>query len=348
MECLHSVHIEADGCAKEISVYCGDATEFDYEIDILTISAYEKSYFPTPRTILNALSYKGISVSKLASSPEIDLREPCHIWLSNQIFSERCKIGRVGCIELLGGHLSGLSYMDVEQSMINSICAYFLMLDMAYINGVKIETIALPLIGSGAQHIIPELILIPLINECVSFLKRNVGVKKICFIEKNCNKAEMIASYLKNSLKFISVDCNFDKSNKITQLKSVFLSYATEDKNIADNLCSKLERNGVRVWYAPRDVLGPYAEAIARAIDVSSYFVVILSQNSIASQHVLNEIDLAFQNLPEKIQFRPLRIDNTIFTPAFKYYLSRQHWMDATVPPLEKRLNEFVESIVNE
>jgi hypothetical protein len=46
------------------------------------------------------------------------------------------------------------------------------------------------------------------------------------------------------------------------------------------------------------------------------------------------------------MKFKPLRIDDAIFTPSFKYYLSRQHWMDATVPPLEERLNEFVKELL--
>ena len=75
---------------------------------------------------------------------------------------------------------------------------------------------------------------------------------------------------------------------------------------------------------------------------------VILSQNSVASEHVLNEIDLAFQNISKGLRFKPLRIDDAMFTPSMKYYLSRQHWMDATVPPLEERLNEFVADLLSE
>jgi hypothetical protein len=127
-----------------------------------------------------------------------------------------------------------------------------------------------------------------------------------------------------------------------------FISYSSKDKNIADNLCAKLEQKGIKVWYAPRDVHGPYAAAIANAIDRAKYFVVILSQNSIASEHVLNEIDLAFQNISSGMRFKPLRIDDALFTPSFKYYLSRQHWMDATIPPLEERLNEFTQEIMDE
>jgi hypothetical protein len=124
-----------------------------------------------------------------------------------------------------------------------------------------------------------------------------------------------------------------------------FISYASPDKNIADNLCSKLEARGIRVWYAPRDVIGPYAEAIHKAINSCTHFIVILSQNSFQSQHVLNEIDLAFKKLPNHIKFKPLRIDQSMFTPSFEYYLARQHWMDAIIPPLEDRLTEFVRKL---
>ena len=34
----------------------------------------------------------------------------------------------------------------------------------------------------------------------------------------------------------------------------VFISYAHEDKPMADALCATLEQNGLRCWIAPRDV----------------------------------------------------------------------------------------------
>ncbi len=79
-------------------------------------------------------------------------------------------------------------------------------------------------------------------------------------------------------------------------------------------------------------------EAITRCTD----FVVIISQNSLRSHHVLNEIDLAFNELNRGLRLIPLRIDEEEMGPSFRYYLSRQHWMDAHLPPLEKRLEEFV------
>ena len=35
----------------------------------------------------------------------------------------------------------------------------------------------------------------------------------------------------------------------------VFISYSSKDKNVADAVCAVLERNGIRCWVAPRDVI---------------------------------------------------------------------------------------------
>lgn len=340
---LHSVNISTKYGIKEIQVYSCSVTDFKENIDILTTSAYIHSYHPIPFTIFEALQQHGISVQALAEQPDIDLRQFCNIWLSQKIRMDHNHIQRIGCIEF--------DHCDLEESILNAICSYFHMLDIASIQHIDVQTIALPLLGSGAQLISVNLIIVPLFNECINFLKRNPHVKKICFIEKNPEKADLICNYMKQSYNILNDRLSSSNlSGYQTEPKQpiAFISYASEDKNIADNLCAKLESNGIRVWYAPRDVIGSYADAIAKAIDSCTHFIVILSQNSIRSQHVLNEIDLAFQKLPDQIKFKPLRIDQSMFTPSFKYYLSRQHWMDAIVPPLEDRLNEFVKALTKD
>lgn len=344
MNLLHSVQIHTEHFNKEISVYCDDVTAFEDKIDVLVTSAFGYSYAPTPRTVFNALYQKGIKVDELASRPEIDLRHFCNVWLSKKLPYNPTNIKRIGCVEFITKHYEPDEDSEKEQNILNSIQAFFKMLEIASVYNIDISTVALPLLGSGVQQVSEDLIITPLLNECVSFLKRNPSVKRILFIEKNPEKAQQIADNLKKSLRFIKKEKIVEPIVK-KQKGLAFISYSSADKNIADNLCFKLESKGIKVWYAPRDVKGPYAEAITKAIEASSRFIVILSKNSIKSEHVLNEIDLAFQKLPNNIEFHPLRIDNAMFTPAFKYYLSRQHWLDATSPPLEERLNEFVRSL---
>ena len=171
--------------------------------------------------------------------------------------------------------------------------------------------------------------------------------KRIFFIERSMAKAQLIADYLSKSYS-LTVESCVASAAQPAKKPFAFISYSSKDKNIADNLCSKLEQNGIGVWYAPRDVVGPYASSITNAIERATHFIVILSQNSMRSQHVLNEIDLAFQKLPCNIKFKPLRIDQAEFDPSFRYYLSRQHWMDAIIPPLEDRINEFIQNLISD
>lgn len=342
MQPLHTARVSTEYGEKAIELYCCDILNFDEKIDILTTSAFAGSYEPVHGTMFEALYRVGISVRNHALNPYFDLRKNCHIWLSEKIDNPNVCFSRLGCVEM-----RGYGFHSDDQSILDTIKAYFAMLSLACVCGVKAETVALPLLGTGSQGISDSLVIIPLINECISFLKNNEAVKKICFIERSPEKANRICEYIKNSYNLLAQE-KAPEPEEPKKLPQAFISYSSLDRNIADNLCAKLESRGVKVWYAPRNVNGPYAGAIVKAINESSYFIVILSQNSMSSQHVLNEIDLAFKNLPNKIKFKPLRIDDSAMDDSFRYYLSRQHWMDAIDPPLEEHLTRFVDEIIKE
>jgi len=339
---LYSVSIPVGSQNKTISVYCGDVLNFGEKIDILTTSAFRRNYFPSPNSLFGALHKAGISVEFLSLKPQIDLRNLCNIWLSREITHGAHHFSRIGCIEFLGPWNRRLSS---EHSILTSLRSYFYMLDLASANGIPMKTIALPLLGSGEQQLEAKLLVVPIINECIAALKRNSSIQNIYFIERTPEKAALIVEALQNSYNLKAMELTKDATKPKKKLRA-FISFSSPDKNIADNLCSKLENRGVQVWYAPRDVVGPYAAAITEAIANATHFVVILSENSLKSEHVLNEIDLAFQNLPDKIRFQPLRIDPVELSSSFKYYLSRQHWMDAVDPPLEQHLLAFVDKLL--
>ena len=75
----------------------------------------------------------------------------------------------------------------------------------------------------------------------------------------------------------------------------VFISYASKNKQLADALCHTLEQHRISCWIAPRDVLPgePYAREIIRGIRDCQIIVLIYTNDSNASEHVLNEIDKA-------------------------------------------------------
>lgn len=122
----------------------------------------------------------------------------------------------------------------------------------------------------------------------------------------------------------------------------VFISYSTKNKVIADAVCAKLEENGIRVWIAPRDVPAGenFANAIIKAIDDCKVFVLIWSEHT--SEHILTEINHAFD---QDVVIIPFRIQNIQPTNELRYYLGRTHWLDAIDPPLEKHIMALIETI---
>ena len=339
MEILHTVTVKTPYGEKTISAVKGSVLDLGERIDVLTVSAFIGDYSPVPRTLCGALFEAGIDLYKLAGSPFIDLRAQCGVWLSEAITGKGLfAVGRIGCLEMLD--FSGAPKLDDPLQVIK---AYFRMLELAALAGVPIKTVALPLLGSGDQSISPALTLIPIINECTAFLRRTAACDRILLVDINEKKAKAFADALSSTYSLLDPEESIPKKEELL----AFISYSSKDRNIADNLCNKLESRGIRVWYAPRNVSGPYASAIMRGIAEATHFIVIVSESSLASQHVLNEIDNAHMRLPA-LKFKPLRLEDIALTPEFSYYLSRQHWMDAFLPPLEERLESFADDILSD
>lgn len=81
-------------------------------------------------------------------------------------------------------------------------------------------------------------------------------------------------------------------------MKSIdfFVSYSSADKEKVEALVSSLESMGAKCFYAPRDVIGRYARAVCDAIENSKVFLLCLSNESAKSEHVLNEIEMAYSH----------------------------------------------------
>ena len=123
----------------------------------------------------------------------------------------------------------------------------------------------------------------------------------------------------------------------------VFISYSSKDATNAQQLCSFIEKNGIKCWIAPRDVPtgGNYAEQIVRAIDACSAFLVIVTKSSNASVHVETEISLAFNARKKIIPFRPEEYEPQ---GSFKYYFQHIQWIDAYVD-MDDALIRLIEAL---
>ena len=124
----------------------------------------------------------------------------------------------------------------------------------------------------------------------------------------------------------------------------VFISYAQQDKPIADAVCAKLESRNIRCWIAPRDVPPgkDFMEAIIDAIEEGRAVVVIFSTHANNSPHVLRELTNAVNK--DRIII-PFRIEDVVPTKSMEYLISVPHWLDAVTPPMEKHIDLLIQTI---
>jgi len=81
------------------------------------------------------------------------------------------------------------------------------------------------------------------------------------------------------------------------QFSSCFVSYSSKDEPFAQALVSSLKQRGIKTWYAPEDIRpgDKIYDQVKSAIASFDRLIVILSDNSINSNWVTNEITMAMQ-----------------------------------------------------
>ena len=120
----------------------------------------------------------------------------------------------------------------------------------------------------------------------------------------------------------------------------VFLSYSSKDKFAADAACAVLERAGIRVWMAPRDILPgmEWGASIIAAINTALVMVLVFSGNANESKQVRLEVGRAIN---KGLPLIPFRIEDVEPGDALELFISSSHWLDAYTKPLEQHLDRL-------
>lgn len=100
-----------------------------------------------------------------------------------------------------------------------------------------------------------------------------------------------------------TVEIDLDKSlfNIFTQIfmaHDIFISYSSHDAESAFEVCNIIENYNFECWIAPRNITPgkSYAAEIVKGIHECAIVVLVLSEYSLQSEHVLNEIDIAVRS----------------------------------------------------
>jgi TolB-like protein len=129
-----------------------------------------------------------------------------------------------------------------------------------------------------------------------------------------------------------------------TETPDIFVSYASQDVSFANAVVAVLESQGFKCWIAPRDITPGlfYADAIVQALNAAQLLIVVLSAHSVASQHVLREVERASSKKRPLLAFR---LDATPLPPGLEYFLSASHWLDASGGAIAGTLPQLVEAV---
>lgn len=126
----------------------------------------------------------------------------------------------------------------------------------------------------------------------------------------------------------------------------VFISYSSQNQDVADLLVDIAKENGINCWIASSSIeAGSYAKQIVQGIKAARLFVVIVSESAILSPHVKNELDIATSRIKDGLIIMPFKIDSAELDDECRYYLGRQEFFMGEKPPIEERIALFVNNI---
>ena len=105
------------------------------------------------------------------------------------------------------------------------------------------------------------------------------------------------------------------------KVSNIFCSYSRRDSDFTKRIVDFISSRGYSVWMDQSGIDGAsiWTESIVQAIDESSAVILLVSNNSVNSPHVLKEISLAMEK--NKVVF-PLIIERTDLPRTFQYLLA--------------------------
>ncbi len=127
-------------------------------------------------------------------------------------------------------------------------------------------------------------------------------------------------------------------------MSRVFISYASQDRKAADNLCKVLEGRDIDCWIAPRDVRPghEFATEIIQGIEECTAMVLVLSTSANESNFVKREVE---RGVSRRKPVFPVRIREVEPSASLELFIGSTQWIDAWKPPMEQWLERLIQAI---
>ena len=127
----------------------------------------------------------------------------------------------------------------------------------------------------------------------------------------------------------------------------VFLSYSRRDKEQVDRIVEALISSKIEVWIDRSDIKAgkTWRQQIVEAIDTCEAFILMLSPNSVLSDNVRREIDLA---LDSGRTILPIRLEPVKLSAEIRYQLTGLQFIDAHELGFDECLRQLLSTLNEE
>ena len=138
----------------------------------------------------------------------------------------------------------------------------------------------------------------------------------------------------------------------VDDFREVFISYHEKSAGkLVEEIANRLESAGISCWYAKRDLLlgEDFAKHIPKQINNCKVFLFILNQGANTSEHMGNEIGLAFRRKDKGITIIPYQVEKCNLASWLRdYYLVRIQIASSETLPINALVTEVAHKLGRE
>jgi hypothetical protein len=128
--------------------------------------------------------------------------------------------------------------------------------------------------------------------------------------------------------------------------RDVFISFASEDRTVATQICARLEETGLSCFISHRDI-PPGAEwtaSIVEGIQECRIFLLVFSSHANRSPHVTREAERALSAGKKMLAFR---LEKSPLSNALEYCTGGSQWIDAGAQPEDEDLKKLAAALLS-
>ena len=136
----------------------------------------------------------------------------------------------------------------------------------------------------------------------------------------------------------------------------VFISHASDDRQLAEDLARELQKSGINVWDAYRSLFpgDNWALEVGKALEASDVMVVLLTQNARESQTIGQEVQYALTSGNYRGRVVPVLVNMATFEAGREVPWILLHFETVQVAgyppdfrPVVDRVQKFAEAVFN-